>query len=118
MTFETDERTSGSDSASGASSLLLRRMAQYLWLRPIRADVEASGRGVRKWMIEDVQRSLVLVEDELEIIVVRGIGHGDRHQVRRSTPEQPDRDSVALARREFRAAGFVYGVEHLVIPSQ
>src|SRR3954462_12676041 len=85
MTFETDERTSGSGSASGASSLLLRRMAQYLWLRPIRGDVEASGRGVRKWMIEDVQRPLVLAEDELEVIVVRGIGDRDRHQIRRST---------------------------------
>jgi hypothetical protein len=30
-------------------------------------------------MLEDVQRSLVLVEDELELIVVRGIGDGDRH---------------------------------------
>jgi hypothetical protein len=69
-------------------------------------------------MMEDVQRSLVLVEDELEVIVVRGIGDGDRHQIRRSTPEQPDRDSVALAGRQFRPPRFACRFEHLVIPSQ
>src|SRR3954451_2371876 len=118
MTFETDERASGSGSASEASSLMLRRMPKYLWLRTTRADVEASGRGVRKRMIEDVQRPLVLVENELEAIVVRGIGDGNRHQIRRSTPEEPDRDSVALAGRQFRPPRFVCRFEHLVIPSQ
>src|SRR6185437_933592 len=117
MTFEPDVRTSGfgSGSASGDSSLMLCSIAQRLPLRPLGGELEASSRGVREWMIEDVQRSLVLVEDELEVIVVRGVGDGDRHQIRRSSPQQPDHDSVALAGHQFRSPRFVYRFEHLVL---
>jgi hypothetical protein len=90
---------------------------ECLRLQKIGADLEAPCRGVGERMMEDVQRSLVLAEDELKVIVVPGIGDSDRHQIRRSTPEEPDRDSIALARVELRAPSFVCGFEHLVIPS-
>jgi hypothetical protein len=59
-------------------------------------ELDASRRGMRKWMFKDIQRSFILVEDELEVVVVRGIGDGNRHEIRRSTPTQSHRDAVAV----------------------
>jgi len=63
-------------------------------------------------MVEDVERLLVLVEDELEVVVVRGIGDGDRHEVRRAAPKQGHRGAVALPRRQLRPLPFVCRPEH------
>src|SRR4051794_36711863 len=102
MTFETDDiALPGEGSVSkGASSVRLGSIEQYLRLRPRWcAELEAPGRSVRVWMMEDVQRlrPLIVMEDELEIVVGRGIGDGDRHQFRSAAPEEPHRDAVALA---------------------
>src|SRR6266498_437795 len=88
------------------------RLAQRFRLRPPCAELEASGRGVCEGMIEDFERRLMLTEDELEVVVARGIGDGDRHQIRRSTPEQSHRDAVALARHQFCPPGFVGWLKH------
>src|SRR5260221_296871 len=80
--------------ASGESVCNSGRVAQQVRLRPPRAELEAPGRGVREGMIEDLERRLMLVEDELEVVVARSIGDGDCHQVRRSTPKQAHRDAV------------------------
>ena len=87
-----------------------------MWRKRI-LEVEAPCRCVGKGMVEDVQRLIVLIENELEVVVVGGVGDGDRNQIRRSSPEQRDRDSVTLARRQFRPPGVVFGFGHLVIPS-
>jgi hypothetical protein len=68
-------------------------------------------------MVEDVQRLLVLFEDELKVIVVRSIADSDHQQIRRPTPEQADCDSVALACGEFRPPSLVCRIEHREIPS-
>src|SRR6478752_7657096 len=79
-----------------AVDLTLGSFAQHLRLRRRCAELEASGRGVREGVIENLQRRLMLVEHELEVVVARGISDGDRHQIRRSTPKQSHRDAVAL----------------------
>ena len=71
------------------------------------AKLETPRRSMRKRVVEDVQWSLVFFENELEVVPVRGIGHCDGEEIRRSAPEQSDGDSVALARRKLRPPGFV-----------
>ena len=60
-------------------------------------ELDASGCCVREWMVEDVERLVVFAEDELEVVVVGGIVDRDRHQTRRSSPEQSHDDTVRLA---------------------
>src|SRR6266516_908246 len=86
--------------------------ANVLGLGLTRMKLDASRGGMREWMMEDIQRSVVLVEDELEIVVVRSIRDGDRRQIRRPTPEQSDREAVALARRELHPPGVFCGFNH------
>ena len=43
---------------------------------------------MRERMIEDLQRGLMLIDDELEVVVARSIGDSNRHQIRRAPPEQ------------------------------
>src|SRR6266545_4180943 len=69
-------------------------------------------------MVEDIQRPIMFVEDELEVVVVCNVVDGDGHQIRRSTPEQSHRDAVRPARRQFRPRNVVYGFEHREIPSE
>ena len=95
----------------------LVRIGQNLLLRAACAEVEAPSRCVREGMVEDIQRSLMLVKDELEVLVGRGVGDRDGHQVRGSTPEQSHCDAVVLPGREFRAPGFVSDFEHREILS-
>jgi hypothetical protein len=68
-------------------------------------------------MIEDFERGLMLIEDEFEGVVARGIGDGNRHQIRRSTPKQSYREAVALARHQFCPPGFVSLLKHCAVPS-
>src|SRR6266496_6245323 len=96
----------------GPSSIASGRIAQHFRLRPPCAELEASGRSVREGMIEDFECRLMLIEDELEVVVARGIGDGDRHEIRRSTPKQSHAEAVALARHQFRPPGFVSWLEH------
>jgi hypothetical protein len=56
------------------------RIAQPFLLRPLRAALEASSGSVREGMIEDLERRLMLVEEELEVVVARSIADGDRYQ--------------------------------------
>src|SRR6266704_4356683 len=69
-------------------------------------------------MAEHIQRPIVFVEDELEVVVVCSVVDSDGDQIRRSTPEQSHRDAARLARRQFRPRNVVYGFEHREIPSQ
>jgi hypothetical protein len=73
---------------------------------------------MREWMFKDIQRSFILVEDQLEVVVVRRIDDGNRYEIRRSTPEQSYRDAVAVPRRQFRLPTSVWGFKHRRIPSQ
>jgi hypothetical protein len=95
---------------------ILERTRCLLWSAC--AELDASGRGMREWMFKDIQRSFILVEDQLEVVVVRGIGDGNRHEIRRSTPKQSHRDAVAVPRRQFRLPTSVWGFKHRRIPSQ
>src|SRR6266545_1108212 len=94
----------------------LRSVEQELW--PARAELDPPSGCVRKWMVEHIQRPIVFVEDELEVVVVCRVVDSDGHQIRRSTPEQSHRDAVRLARRQFRPRNVVYGFEHREIPSE
>jgi hypothetical protein len=80
-------------------------------------ELEASSRIVREGMIEDLERRLMLVEEELEVVVARSIADGDSHQIRRPTPKQSHCDAVALARHQFRPPGFVCLLKHVAVPS-
>jgi len=93
-------------------------MGKCLWLGSARAKLDTSRRGMRERMVEDIHCSLVFIEDELEVVVVRGIGDGNCHQIRRSTPKQSHRDAVAVPRRQFRLPTSVWGFKHRQIPSQ
>src|SRR6266540_6444576 len=93
----------------------LRSVEEELW--PTRAELDPPGGCVRKRMVEHIQRPIVFVEDELEVVVVCSIVDNDGHQIRRSTPEQSHRDAARPARRQFRPRNVVYGFEHREIPS-
>jgi hypothetical protein len=69
-------------------------------------------------MVEHIQRPIVFVEDEFDVVVVCNVVDSDGHQIRRSTPEQSHRDAVRLSRRQFRPRNVAYGFEHREIPSQ
>jgi hypothetical protein len=73
---------------------------------------------MRERMFKDIQRSLTIVEDKLEVVVVRRIGDRNGHEIRRSIPKQSHRDAVAVPRRQFRLPTSVWGFKHRQIPSQ
>src|SRR6266498_2235122 len=94
----------------------LRSVEQELWAT--RAELDPPGGCVRKRMVEHIQRPIMFVEDELEVVVVCSVVDGDGHQIRRSAPKQSHRDAIRLARRQFPRRNVVYGFEHREIPSQ
>src|SRR6266511_1644428 len=94
----------------------LRSVEQELWAT--RAELDPPGGCMRKRMVKHIQRPIVFVEDELEVVVVCSVVDSDGHQIRRSTPEQSHRDAVRLARRQFRPRNVVYGFEHRELPSE
>src|SRR5262249_7593312 len=93
-------RPANSSTTSGWAATALGDIEEHLRRRPARVELEAAGCRVGERMMEDVERPVALVEDELEVVVGRGVGDGDGHQVRRSAPEQRHRDAVALSRRQ------------------
>jgi hypothetical protein len=104
MTFEPAATSAG---ASTSASFTLRGTRHHLRLDPTAAELELPRRRVGVRMMEDIHRSPVIVEHELEELVVRRIRHGDGHQIPRSTAQQPDRDAFAVTRGQFRVRGFV-----------
>jgi hypothetical protein len=63
---------------------------------------------MRKRMVEDIQRPIVFVEDELEVVVVCGVVDSNGDQIRRSTPEQSHRDA-GLGVQEVALSGALVG---------